>query len=79
MAQPAGIAPVYGDRNRKKRSFDGRTFYPEWLKNRMAQIVEWKLQIAKGVYGKDKPFLLKKSGTGHKSGVNHYSLISRIQ
>jgi adenylosuccinate synthase len=55
-----GIAPVYGDRTVKKGVLMGELFYPEWLKNRMAQIVEWKLQIAKGVYGKDKPFTFEE-------------------
>ncbi|HOV33922.1 MAG TPA: adenylosuccinate synthetase, partial [Candidatus Hydrogenedens sp.] len=55
-----GIAPVYGDRTVKKGILIGELFYPEWLKNRLEQIVNWKLQIAKGVYGKDKPFTLEE-------------------
>ncbi len=51
-----GIAPVYGDRTVKKGILIGELFYPEWFKNRLRQIVDWKLQIAKGVYGKEKPF-----------------------
>jgi len=51
-----GIAPVYGDRTIKKAILMGDLFYPEYLEKRLRQIVDWKLQIAQGVYGKDNPF-----------------------
>ncbi|MCA1903123.1 MAG: adenylosuccinate synthetase, partial [Candidatus Hydrogenedens sp.] len=51
-----GIAPVYGDRTVKKAILMGELLYPEKLKSRLEQIVKWKLQIARGVYGKESPF-----------------------
>ena len=47
-----GIAPAYGDRYLKKALLMGELFYPEFLKERLRPVVEWKNAIAKGVYGK---------------------------
>jgi len=47
-----GIAPAYGDRYLKKALLMGELFYPEFLKERLLPVVEWKNAIAKGVYGK---------------------------
>ena len=48
-----GIAPAYGDRYMKKGIQLGELLYPEWLKERLSQVVEWKNLIAHGVYGKE--------------------------
>ena len=47
-----GIAPAYGDRYLKKALLMGELFYPEFLKERLRPVVEWKNAIATGVYGK---------------------------
>jgi adenylosuccinate synthase len=47
-----GIAPAYGDRHLKKALLLGELFYPEFLKERLRPVVDWKNAIAKGVYGK---------------------------
>lgn len=51
-----GIAPAYGDRTLKKAILIGELLYPDKLKEHLSKIVEWKLLIAKGVYGKENPF-----------------------
>lgn len=48
-----GIAPAYGDRYLKKAIQVGELLYPEKLKDRLYQLVEWKNLIARGVYGKE--------------------------
>ena len=48
-----GIAPAYGDRSLKKAIQVGELLYPEQLKDRLYQLVEWKNLIARGVYGKE--------------------------
>ena len=47
-----GIAPAYGDRHLKKGLLMGELFYPEFLKERLKPVVEWKNAVARGVYGK---------------------------
>jgi adenylosuccinate synthase len=47
-----GIAPAYGDRYLKKALLIGELFYPDFLKERLGPVVEWKNAIARGVYGK---------------------------
>ena len=51
-----GIAPAYGDRTIKKAIQIGELLYPERLRERLRSIVDWKLCIASGVYGKTAPF-----------------------
>ena len=46
-----GIAPVYGDKYMKKTIMLGELFYPEYLEQRLAGIVEWKNLTIKNVYG----------------------------
>ncbi len=46
-----GIAPVYGDKYMKKTIMLGELFYPEYLKKRLAGILEWKNLTLKNVYG----------------------------
>ena len=48
-----GIAPAYGDRYLKKAIQLGELLYPEQLKDRLYQLVEWKNLVARGVYGKE--------------------------
>lgn len=55
-----GIAPAYGDRTVKKALQIGELLYPERLRERLQSIVEWKLLMAKGVFGKDAPFTLEE-------------------
>jgi adenylosuccinate synthase len=49
-----GIAPAYGDRHLKKAIQVGELLYPERLKDRLYQLVEWKNLIARGIYGKEQ-------------------------
>jgi adenylosuccinate synthase len=51
-----GIAPVYGDRTLKKGIQLGELFFPDYLQPRIKKLVEWKQQIARGIYGKEPPF-----------------------
>lgn len=51
-----GIAPAYGDRTVKKAIQVGELLHPERFAARLWDLVEWKLAIAKGVYGKTDPF-----------------------
>ncbi|HNR30834.1 MAG TPA: adenylosuccinate synthetase, partial [Candidatus Hydrogenedentes bacterium] len=37
-----GIAPAYGDRTMKKAIQIGELLYPEWLEQRLRELVEWK-------------------------------------
>ena len=46
-----GIAPVYGDKYMKKTIMLGELFYPDYLKKRLAGILEWKNLTLKNVYG----------------------------
>jgi adenylosuccinate synthase len=47
-----GIAPAYGDRYLKKALLIGELLHPEFLKERLRPVVEWKNRIACGVYGR---------------------------
>lgn len=51
-----GIAPAYGDRTVKKAIQVGELLHPERFAARLRDLVEWKLAVAKGVYGKTDPF-----------------------
>ncbi len=55
-----GIAPAYGDRTMKKAIQVGELLYPERLKTRLADLVDWKHIKAAGIYGKDQPFTLEE-------------------
>jgi len=46
-----GIAPFYSDKYQKKTVMAGELFYPEVLKARLKDLMEWKNLILKGVYG----------------------------
>ncbi|HEY8391133.1 MAG TPA: adenylosuccinate synthase [Capillibacterium sp.] len=46
-----GIAPVYGDKYLKKGIQLGELFYPEYLKERLATVLEWKNAELTRVYG----------------------------
>jgi adenylosuccinate synthase len=46
-----GIAPVYGDKYMKKTIMLGELFYPDYLKKRLAGILEWKNLTLKNIYG----------------------------
>ena len=45
-----GIGPVYGDKFMKKTIMLGELFYPDYLKNRLAGILEWKNLTLQNVY-----------------------------
>lgn len=51
-----GIAPCYGDRYVKKSIQIGELLYPDYLKERLKQLYEWKSLVAKGVYQKEMPY-----------------------
>lgn len=46
-----GIAPFYSDKYQKKTIMAGELFFPERLKSHLADLMEWKNLILKGVYG----------------------------
>ena len=46
-----GIAPFYSDKYQKKTVMAGELFYPDVLKARLKDLMEWKNLIIKGVYG----------------------------
>ena len=46
-----GIAPFYSDKYQKKTVMAGELFYPELLKTRLKDLMEWKNLIITGVYG----------------------------
>ena len=46
-----GIAPFYSDKYQKKTVMAGELFYPEVLKARLKDLMEWKTLIIRGVYG----------------------------
>ena len=48
-----GIAPAYGDRALKKAIRVGDLLYPDALRKRLVQLVEWKQSVARGVYQKE--------------------------
>lgn len=49
-----GIAPAYGDRYVKKAIQVGELLHPDWLRERLTQLVDWKNLVARGVYGRDR-------------------------
>ncbi|MBP3653927.1 MAG: adenylosuccinate synthase [Oscillospiraceae bacterium] len=53
-----GIAPFYSDKFQKKTIQAGDLFYPEYLKQRLADLLEWKNLTLTGVYGAD-PYTLE--------------------
>lgn len=46
-----GIGPVYSDKHQKKTIMTGELLYPEYLKQRLAMILEWKNLTLTRVYG----------------------------
>lgn len=48
-----GIAPVYGDKYMKKGIRMGDLLHPEYLKERLETILEWKNLTISGVYGRE--------------------------
>ena len=53
-----GIAPVYSDKYQKKTVMMGELLYPEYLKKRLASILEWKNLTIQNVYGAE-PYRLE--------------------
>lgn len=56
-----GIAPAYGDRTVKKAIQVGELLYPDRLRARIAEVAEWKLLKAAGMYGKKEPFTVQET------------------
>lgn len=54
-----GIAPFYSDKYQKKTIMAGELFYPEALKARLADIMEWKNLTLTNVYGAE-PYTMEK-------------------
>lgn len=54
-----GIAPFYSDKYQKKTIQAGELFYPEYLKNRIADIMEWKNLTLTQVYHAE-PYTLEQ-------------------
>ena len=53
-----GIAPFYSDKYQKKTVLAGELFYPEHLKDHLADLMEWENLILTGVYGA-KPYTME--------------------
>ncbi|MCR5151208.1 MAG: adenylosuccinate synthetase, partial [Clostridiales bacterium] len=49
-----GIAPFYSDKYQKKTILAGELFYPEHLREHIADLLEWKNLTLTGVYGAEK-------------------------
>lgn len=62
-----GIAPFYSDKYQKKTVLAGELFYPEHLKQHLADIMEWKNLTLQNVYGAE-PYTLD----GIMSWINEY-------
>lgn len=54
-----GIAPFYGDKYQKKTILAGELYYPEKLKQHLADLLEWKNLTLTKVYGA-KPYTIEK-------------------
>ena len=54
-----GIAPFYSDKYQKKTVLAGELFYPEHLRQHIADIMEWKNLILHNVYGAE-PYTLER-------------------
>ena len=54
-----GIAPVYGDKFLKKTIMMGDLFYPDYLRERLSGVLEWKNLTIENVYGA-KPYRLEE-------------------
>lgn len=48
-----GIAPSYGDRAMKKGIRVGDLHYPDYFRDRLRRLYDWKQMIFRGVYGRD--------------------------
>lgn len=53
-----GIAPFYSDKYAKKTVMAGELFYPDQLKNHLADLLEWKNLTLVNVYG-SKPYTME--------------------
>ena len=62
-----GIAPFYSDKYQKKTILAGELFYPEHLKQHVADIMEWKNLTLQNVYGAE-PYTLE----GIMNWLNEY-------
>lgn len=56
-----GIAYAYGERYQKKSIQLGELFFPETLKNRVEQLVEWKNLLIQNLYGSDKKVTVEET------------------
>ncbi|MCR5089373.1 MAG: adenylosuccinate synthase [Oscillospiraceae bacterium] len=54
-----GIAPFYSDKYQKKTVLAGELFYPEELRQHLAELLEWKNLILTGVYGAE-PYTMER-------------------
>ena len=54
-----GIAPFYSDKYQKKTIMAGELFYPEYLKQHLQDLLEWKNLTLSGVYGA-KPYTMEQ-------------------
>ena len=54
-----GIAPFYSDKYQKKTVLAGELFYPDVLREHLAELLEWKNSILTGVYGAE-PYTMEK-------------------
>ncbi len=54
-----GIAPFYSDKYQKKTVLAGELFYPDELREHLAELLEWKNLILTGVYGAE-PYTMER-------------------
>ncbi|MBN8570941.1 MAG: adenylosuccinate synthase [Ignavibacteria bacterium] len=58
-----GIAYAYGERYQKKSIMLGELFFPDELRKRVEELVEWKNLLIKGLYNSDKEITVDETMT----------------
>jgi adenylosuccinate synthase len=56
-----GIAYAYGERYQKKSIMLGELFFPEELRKRVEELVQWKNLLIKGLYNSDKEITVEET------------------
>ena len=75
-----GIAPVYSDKYQKKTIMMGELLYPEYLKKRLAGILEWKNLTIQNVYGAE-PYKLDDMLAGDPAslGIRQGDIVAKLE
>ncbi len=72
-----GIAPIYGDKYMKKAIRMADLLHPEYLKERLADIVNWKVLTLKGVYNYDE--ILDENGNRVFEDITYESMLAWLE